>query len=74
MPSRQSCSKAMGSSPRAMRRSLSTSRASSKERSGLSPVSRWLSKLPEASPLAWRQIWKVSDREEAISGRSELRG
>ena len=60
MPSRQSCSKAMGSSPLAISRSLTMSSISRNDISGLMSLasSTYVTICP-SWPGAWRQTWRV---------------
>src|SRR6187401_542292 len=59
IPSRQSCSKAIGSFPCASRFSLTTSSISRNDISGETPSARCVSNLPSALPFFCRQTWSV---------------
>src|SRR3954468_22746666 len=59
IPSRQSWSKAIGTSPRCISRSLTTSSISRKDISGLISAAWYSTKRPGAEGLGWRQMRKV---------------
>ena len=59
MPSRQSWSKAIGSSPFSIRPSLTTSSISRKDMSSLTSVASYVTKPPFAFASFWRQTLRV---------------
>src|SRR5215470_17666839 len=60
IPSRQSCENAIGSSPRSVRCSLTTSSISRNDMSGLTSGASYFTSDPGALAFFWRQTWRVS--------------